>query len=188
MNADESSRLSLDSSRDVASRLLDRRIVLLSGEVDLARASTIAAELMTLDALGDGHVELRLGSCHGTLEASLMLIDVISVLGVRVHTLAIGSVKAGPVGVLVAGERRSISAHGRLRLQEPDGVVAGRARDLERSLAERASVRAAFLTQVSSRVGRPLDDVEAEWARASSLEAMHAVALGYVEVLASGAP
>lgn len=173
----------------VTSRLLDRRIVLLSGDVDAARASALAAELMTLDAIGDGHIELRLGSCAGTIEASLALIDVIAVIGVPVHTTALGSVEGGPVGVLVAGERRAITAHGRLRLREPDSVVAGTARDLERTLAERSAVRSAFFSHVSSRVGRPPCDVEAEWERASSLEAGDAVALGYVEeVLARPAP
>jgi ATP-dependent Clp protease protease subunit len=170
---------------DVAARLLDRRIVLLSGDVDAARATAAAAELLTLDAIGDGHVELRLGSCTGSIEAALALIDVMAVLGVPVHTTALGSVEGGPIGVLVAGSRRGITPHGRLRLREPDAVVAGSARDLERTLAERSSVRAAFLQHVSSRVGRPVSDVVDEWELTSTLEAIDAVALGYVdEVLA----
>jgi ATP-dependent Clp protease, protease subunit len=173
---------------DVASRLFERRIVLVNGDIDAVAASAIAAELMTLDAVGDGHIELRLGSCGGTLDASLALIDVISVLGVSVRTLAMGSVEGGPIGVLVAGGRRAITPHGRLRLREPDGVVSGHARDLERAVAEHAAVRAGFLAHVACRVGRPYAEVEEEWARTSSLEAIDAVALGYVdEVLSRGA-
>jgi ATP-dependent Clp endopeptidase proteolytic subunit ClpP len=174
---------------DVASRLLDRRVVLLSGDVDATRVSLLAAELMTLDALGDGHIELRLGTCAGTLEASLALIDVIGVLGVEVRTSVLGAVEGGPIGVLVAGERRSITPHGRLRLREPDSVASGTARDLERTLAERAAVREAFFSHVARRVGRPVADVGAEWERASSLEAIDAIALGYVDqVLERSAP
>lgn len=180
MAADGAPPVARGIADDVTSRLLDRRVVLLSGEVDATRASSLAAELMTLDAIGDGHIELRLGSCTGSLEASLALIDVIAVLGVPVRTTALGTLEGGPVGVLVAGERRSITPHGRLRLREPDVVVSGCARDLERSLAERASVRSAFFAHVASRVGRPTSDVEGEWERASSLEAIDAVALGYV--------
>ncbi len=165
---------------DVSSVLLDRRIVLVSGDVDAARASALAAELMTLDAIGDGHIELRLGSCSGTFDASLLVVDVIEVLGVPVRTSALGMVEGGPVGVLVAGEHRRITPHGRLRLREPDTIASGSARDLERSLAERSAVRSAFFAHVARRVGRPVGDVEREWGRASALEAIDAIALGYV--------
>ncbi len=189
MAADGASLVPRGLADDVASRLLDRRVVLLSGDVDAARVSTLAAELMTLDALGDGHIELRLGTCAGTLDASLALVDVIGVLGVQVRTSALGTVEGGPVGVLVAGECRRITPHGRLRLCEPDAVASGTARDLERTLAERAVVREAFFAHVASRVGRPASDVEGEWERTSSLEALDAVALGYVDqVLERSAP
>lgn len=189
MAADEARPTPRGIVDDVASRLLERRIVLLSGDVDAARASEVAAELLTLDAVGDGHIELRLGSCAGSVEASLALIDVIAVLGVPVRTTALGTVEGGPIGVLVAGERRGITPHGRLRLREPDAVVSGSARDLERTMAERSSVRSAFFSHLAARVGRPASEVGAEWERASSLEALDAVTLGYVdEVLAPSAP
>ena len=45
-------------------RLFERRIVLCRGTLDDRLAGRVAAELMTLDALGDGAVELRL-DCEG---------------------------------------------------------------------------------------------------------------------------
>jgi ATP-dependent Clp protease protease subunit len=170
-----------DAGGDVASRLLDRRIVLMSGEIDAARATSLAAQLMTLDATGDDPIEVRLSSCAGTIDASFAIIDVISVLGVAVRTSALGTIAGGPVGVLVAGERRSIAHHGRLRLREPDSVVSGSARDVERAVAEQVAVRSLFFDHLSARVHRPATDVEAEWARSSSLEALDAIALGYVD-------
>lgn len=189
MAADGAAPMPFGMADDVTSSLLDRRVVLLTGDVDAARASSAAAELMTLDAIGDSHIELRVGSCSGTLDASLALIDVIGVLGVPVRITALGTIEGGPIGVLVAGEHRGMTPHCRLRLREPDTVVSGTARDLERSLAERAAVRSAFFTHVARRVGRPLGEVEAEWDRAGTLEAIDAVALGYAhQVLTRSAP
>jgi len=172
---------------DVPSVLLERRVVLVSGEVDAARASELGATLMTLDATGDGRVELRLSSCRGPLDAALALIDVLEVLGVPVHATALGTIEGGPVGVFAACEVRRLAPHGVLRLREPDVEVAGTASDLERALAAQGAQRAGFLAHLAHRVGRPLSEVEAEWDRGAYLEAGDAVALGYADALL-GAP
>ena len=173
-------------SGDVASQLLERRVVLMTGEVDTARATCLAAHLMTLDATGDDPIEIRLSSCSGTIDASFAIIDVMSVLGVEVRTSALGTIAGGPIGVLVAGERRRIARHARLRLREPDSAVSGRASEVERAVAEQMAVRSLFFEHLAARVHRPVTDVEEEWARSSSLEALDAVALGYAdEVLES---
>ena len=161
--------------------LLDQRVVMLSGEVDAARASTLAASLLTLDATGDRHIELRLSSCRGPLAASLAVIDVLDVLGVPVHGTAIGTIEGGPVAILASTERRRVAPHALLSLREPDVQFAGTAGDLERALAAQEAERRQFLDVVAARVGRPFAEVEAEWARASRLEATDAVSLGYAD-------
>jgi ATP-dependent Clp protease protease subunit len=166
---------------DVSSALLERRVVLASGEVDAERASVLAATLLTLDATGDRRIELRLSSCRGPLDAALALIDVLDVLGVPVHAWALGTLEGGPVGVFASCEQRRIAAHGVLRLREPDVEVAGTASDLERALAAQGAQRRGFLAAVARRVGRPYAEVEAEWERGAFLEADDAVSLGYAD-------
>jgi ATP-dependent Clp protease, protease subunit len=168
---------------DVTSVLLTRRVILVSGDVDAARASELGATLMTLDATGDGRIELRLSSCRGHLDAALALIDVVQVLGVPVHGSALGTIEGGPVGLLAACAYRWIAPHAVLRLREPDVEMAGTASDLERALAAQAAQRSGFLAAIARCVGRPLDEVEAEWDRGASLEAVDAVALGYADAL-----
>jgi len=168
---------------DVASVLLARRVVLLSGELDAARASEVAATLLTLDATGDGRIELRLHACRGPLDVALSLIDVLDVLGVPVHAAALGTIEGGPVGVLAVCERRELARHAVLRLREPDVEVAGTAIDLERALAAQAAQRAGFLAVLARRVGRPVAEVDEEWRRGAYLEAADAVALGYADAV-----
>jgi ATP-dependent Clp protease protease subunit len=168
---------------DLGAVLLERRVVLVSGEVDAARCSALAATLMTLDATGDARIELRLSSCRGPLDTALALLDVLDVLGVPVHGSALGSVEGGPVGVLATCTQRRIAPHAVLRLRVPDVEVSGTAADLERALAAQGAQRSGFLAVVADRVGRPYAEVEAEWARAAVLEAADAVSLGYADAL-----
>ena len=153
---------------------------MMSGELDHARASEIAATLMTLDALGDEHVELKIHSSSGSFETGLMLIDVIEVLGVPVHTLGMGMVGGGVVGVLAAGDGRALSPHARLHLREPDIDIAGRATDIERALAEEQARRDVFYRFLARRTQRPVSEIEAEWAGSRFLTAEDALTLGYV--------
>ena len=81
-------------------RLFERRIVLCRGVLDDALAGRVAAELMTLDALGDGAVELQLDSEGASLEAAWTLIDVIDLLGVPVNIVCSGRVEGAAVGLL----------------------------------------------------------------------------------------
>ncbi len=154
---------------------------MVAGQLDQAQVSDVAATLMTLDALGDDHVELRFTSATGPVDASLVLIDVIEVLGVPVHTVGMGVLGGGVVGVLAAGTHRQLSRRARLHLREPDIEVTGRAVDIERALAEESARRDTFHHLLSRRTGRPVSEVEAQWAVGHFLAAEDAVTLGYAD-------
>ncbi len=188
MGADDAPWVPARGVDDVRSALLERRVVLVSGELDTAAASELAATLLTLDATGDTRIELRISSSHGPLEAALSVIDVIDVLGVPVHAVALGTIEGGPVGVLASCGSRRIAPHAVLALREPDVQVAGTANDLERALAAQGARRACFLEHLARRVGRPLAELDAEWSHGAILEARDAVTIGYAdEVLEAGA-
>jgi len=167
----------------VLSSLFARRIVLVHGELTGERASELAAALLTLDALGDEHVELRLQAPTASWEAAGVVIDVIYVLGVPVHTVALGVVGGGAVGVLAAGVHRVVSPHARLHLRDPDTSASGRPDELARSVHEQLARRADFHRLLAARTGRPVADIDAEWERGGYLDAPSAIALGYADAL-----
>jgi len=160
-------------------------VLMVHGELDHARSSELAAALMTLDALGDEHIELKLSAADATFEAALVLVDVIDVLGVPVRTFGMGVVAGGAVGVLAAGSRRGLSRHARLRLREPDVAVCGRATDIERTLAEHAARADSFYRHLSRCAGRSREEIESEWSAGSFLGAEDAVTLGYADEVMS---
>ena len=53
--------------KTLAERLFEQRVVVLHGALDDAVASRVSAELMTLDAEGDGPVTLRIDSADGSV-------------------------------------------------------------------------------------------------------------------------
>ncbi len=167
----------------VLSSLFARRVVLVHGELTGDKASETAAALLTLDALGDEHVELRLQAPTATWEAAGVLIDVIDILGVPVHTVALGTVGGGAVGVLAAGSRRSVAPHARLHLRHPDTAAAGRPGDIARTVEAQSALQAEFMRLLAERTGRPEIEIEEEWGRGGYLDAPSAIALGYADSL-----
>jgi ATP-dependent Clp protease, protease subunit len=184
-NADH---LRIGDAEHLAGHLFERRVVLVGGELDGPATSELAARLMTLDALGDEPIELRLGTCRGSLEGSLAVLDVLDVLGVEVHTLGFGTIEGGPVGLLAAGTRRDLARHARLYLRAPEVSVSGTAGDLERSLADHAARHDQFLEHLAERTRRPLIEVELAWTRRCVLDANDAVALGYADAVLASTP
>lgn len=168
-------------SDDVRRTLLARRVVLVHGRIDDALAAETSATLMMLDATGDERIVLRLTGADASIEQGLVLMDVIAVLGVPVDVVAAGTISGGAVGVLVSGRHRTLAAHATLHLREPDGAVAGRAVDIERSLAVAVAQRDRFLWRIAECTGRHREIVEETWRAARYLEPVDAVALGYAD-------
>lgn len=161
--------------------LLARRMVLLRGTLDHDQASEVAAALMTLDATGDEHIELRITGAGGGLETGLMLMDVMSVLGVPVHTVGVGVLTGGAVGVLAAGADRRLARHARLQLREADTSIAGTAFEVERLVAEHAVRREHFHCELARHTRRPVGEITAEWEGGAFFDPADAVALGYAD-------
>jgi ATP-dependent Clp protease protease subunit len=158
-------------------RLFERRIVLCRGVLDDPLAGRVAAELMTLDALGDGAVELQLDSEGASLEAAWTLIDVIDLLGVPVNIVCSGRVQGAAVGLLSAGGRRTALPHARFRLTDPELEIAGRASELGALLDHHRARLERLHERVAASTGRPLSEVSGDFRAGRSLDA--AEALGY---------
>ncbi len=161
--------------------LLDRRIVLLSGTIDATRASEAAATVMTLDAVGDDPVELRLNADSDSLDVAFTLMDTIDVLGVQVNATVASTVGGTIAGVLAVCTRRRIGALGRIHLREPTAGFSGAASDLHRRATELESRVTSFLRRLAGATGRPFEHVEADLLLGRHLSAESALSYGIVD-------
>jgi ATP-dependent Clp protease protease subunit len=145
-------------------RLFERRIVIVDGDLTDEVAARIAAELMTLDAIGDDRVELLLNSAGGTLEAAFTIMDVVDLLGVPAHVTCVGRAEGAALGVLAVGAKRSVVPHASLRFSAPTSSFEGRADEVVRWAGEQQDQLRRFAARLAGVVDRPV-----EWL----LDAMH---------------
>ena len=165
----------------VEQALFDRRVVLVSGPLDDARASQIAASLLTLDALGDAPVELRMSAESDSLDVAFSLMDTIDSLGVEVNATVAGTVAGTMVGVLAVCRRRRIGAFGHIHLREPRGDFTGPATELHREAAGLQERVEHFARRLAQATGRPFEHVEADIRSGRHLDAEGALAYGLVD-------
>jgi ATP-dependent Clp protease protease subunit len=166
--------------------LLDRRIVLLSGAVDLPRATDVAAALMTLDALGDQPIELRLNAESDSLDVAFTVMDTVDVLGVQVNATVASTVGGTVAGVLAVCAHRRMGTLGRIHLREPTADFSGAATDLNRHASDLESRLHDYVRRLAEATGRPFEHVEADLRSGRHLSAETALSYGLVdEVLAT---
>ena len=166
------------------SHLFRRRTVLVTGFLDDESASHAVAELMTLDATGDGSVQLQLDSPGGTLDAAFALMDTIDLCGVDIHVTCVGRAEGPPVGVLAVGHRRAATEHARIRLVDPELAVEGRAAELADRTASLLARLADFHERVAGATRRSPEDVAEDCRRGRYLSADEAISYGLIDEVA----
>jgi ATP-dependent Clp protease protease subunit len=170
-----------DLQTDVRRRLLDRRIVVVSGSLDGATATDVTAELMLLDATDDAPIDLRVSCPDGELDACLALADTIDLLGVEVHARCTGRLGGAALVPFVAATRRTATRHSVVVLREPEARFEVHARDVEAVARVHAERVTAMWERLALATGRTVDVIAADARRGLVLSADEARRFGLVD-------
>ena len=168
--------------RDVADRLLDERVVMVSGRLDETAANKVASQLMLLGRRNwRTPIRLHLSCSDSELAASLALADVIEMVGAPVHATVHGTLRGPAVAVLCAATERVAHRHALFVLSLPEAAGQGTAVRLA-SLAEQHGRQVAQLCRrIAEATGRPEEDVSADLDAGRLLSADEAEAYGLVQ-------
>jgi ATP-dependent Clp protease, protease subunit len=162
-------------------KLFERRHVAVTGVLDDHTAGEAATALMTLDAIGDGAVSLRLDCTATALGPAFVLIDTIDLLGVPVEAICTGRLEGPAVGVFAVAPHRVLTPHARIHLCEPSAAFTGHATDIERWAAHHEEQLARFVTRLAEATGRPAEHIEADLQRGRYLNADEALTYGLAD-------
>jgi len=183
--------MTVEDPRDVAEvgdwlaqNLFSRRVVQLTGPLDDRAATDLAAQLMTLDALGDDPVELRMDCPSGTLAAALSLVDVLGLVGVPVQAFASGRVHGPAVAVLAVCDHRTLAGHTSVRLTEPEAEFHGSAAQLGAQADALREQWTSLCACIARAADRSVEEVGADAAAGRYFTPDEAVAYGLADEVA----
>jgi ATP-dependent Clp protease protease subunit len=168
--------------------LFDRRIILASGTVTDEKAAELAGALLTLDALGDEPIELRINARADSLAVALSLVDIIDTLGVTVHATVTGELGGTMVGPLAVCHRRRIGPSGRIELREPEARYVGTASQIQLQAESLEQQWNRYLHRLEEATGQPFEHLEADHRAGRFLDPTQALAYGLVDEILPALP
>jgi ATP-dependent Clp protease protease subunit len=165
----------------LAERLLEQRVVALSGALDADAVNRAVAELALLDASGDEPVSLRLSGVSADLDAALPLVDALDLMGAPVHATVLGTLAGAAVAVLAVADRRTAGAHAVVHLTEPRTPAGALGRDVEALAAEQTRQLRRLQERLAEATGQDVERIAADMRTGRLLSAEEAREYGLVD-------
>jgi ATP-dependent Clp protease protease subunit len=162
--------------------LYDARTVLIFGEITMALAERIAAQLLALAAESREPIRVLINSPGGHVESGDTLHDLLRFIEPEVTVLGTGWVASAGALIYAAvpRERRLALPNTRFLLHQPTGGVGGPASDVEIETKQILGMRARLNRIFAEACGRPFAELARDTERNHWLSAEEAVAYGLV--------
>jgi ATP-dependent Clp protease protease subunit len=164
----------------VAERLYDSRTVLIFGEITMALAERVSAQLLALASENDEPIRVLVNSPGGHVESGDTIHDMLRFVKPDVTIVGTGWVASAGALIFCAAprERRLTLPNTRFLLHQPSGGVGGPASDIEIEALQILSVRSRLNRIVAAATGQPFEKVARDTERNHWLTAEEAVAYG----------
>ncbi len=168
---------------DLYSRLLQERIVLLSGEVTDTAASLIMAQLLHLESVSERDIQMYINSPGGSGTAMFAIYDTMQHIGPDVATFCGGLAASAGAVLLAAGApgKRHVLPNARVMIHQPHAQAQGQVTDIEIQAKEFAFVRQRMQEVLATHTGQPIDRVARDTDRDYFMSAAEAKEYGLVD-------
>ena len=173
-----------ERSYDIYSRLLEDRIIFLSGEIDDAVANTVVAQLIYLEAKDPNKdINLYINSPGGSVSAGLAIYDTMNYIKCDVSTICIGMAASMGAFLLSSGARgkRYALPNSEIMIHQPLGGAQGQASDIKIAAEHILRTKQKLNTILAQNSGRPLSEIERDTDRDNYLSAEDAVNYGLID-------
>lgn len=173
-----------ERSYDIYSRLLEDRIIFLTGEINDAVANMIVAQLIYLEGKNpDKDIFLYINSPGGSVSAGLAIFDTINFIKCDVSTCCIGLAASMGAFLLASGTKgkRFALPNSEIMIHQPLGGAQGQASDIEIQAKHIQKIKEKINRILSERTGQPLEKIEKDTDRDFYMSAEQALEYGLID-------
>lgn len=173
-----------ERSYDIFSRLLNDRIIMLSGEVNDTTASLVVAQLLYLEGQDpEKDISLYINSPGGVITSGMAIYDTMNYIKSDVSTICIGMAASMGAFLLAAGQKgkRIALPNSEIMIHQPSGGAQGQASDVK-IMAERIlKMRQKINEILAGATGQPLEVIERDTDRDYFMTAEEAKEYGLID-------
>ncbi|MBE7076227.1 MAG: ATP-dependent Clp endopeptidase proteolytic subunit ClpP [Clostridiales bacterium] len=173
-----------ERSYDIYSRLLEDRIVFLSGEINDAMANTIIAQLIYLEGKNpDKDIFLYINSPGGSVSAGIAIYDTMNYIKCDVSTICVGLAASMGAFLLSSGTKgkRFALPNSEIMIHQPLGGTQGQASDIEIQAKHMKKIKNMLNRILSENTGKALEDIEKDTDRDNYMSAKEAKEYGLID-------
>lgn len=174
----------VERSYDIYSRLLEDRIIFLTGEINDQMANTIVAQLIYLEGKNpDKDIYMYINSPGGSVTAGLAIYDTMQYIKCDVSTFCIGMAASMAAVILSSGAKgkRICLPHSEVMIHQPLGGAQGQATDIEIQSRHIQKTREMLNKILSDNTGKSIDVINKDTERDNFLDAKQAQKYGLVD-------
>ena len=173
-----------ERSYDIYSRLLKDRIIMLSGEINDAVASTIVAQLLFLEAQDpDKDIYFYINSPGGVITSGFSIYDTMNYIKPDIVTICIGQAASMGAFLLSCGTegKRYALPSSRIMIHQPLGGAQGQASDIAIQAQEILRLKSYLNKILSEKTGKSIKKIEKDTERDFFMSAEEAADYGLVD-------
>ncbi|MBR7162664.1 MAG: ATP-dependent Clp endopeptidase proteolytic subunit ClpP [Clostridia bacterium] len=173
-----------ERSYDIYSRLLEDRIIFLTGEINDAVANTIVAQLLYLEGKDAGKdICLYINSPGGSVSAGMAIFDTMNYIKCDVSTICIGMAASMGAFLLSSGAKgkRFSLPNSKIMIHQPLGGAQGQASDIAIVAEEILKTKKKLNKILAENSGQPLVKVEIDTDRDYYMTADEALEYGLID-------
>ena len=173
-----------ERSYDVFSRLLNDRIVFLSGEVDNNSASLIVAQMLYLEAQDpDKDIQFYINSPGGSVTDGMAIYDTMQYIKCDVSTICIGMAASMGAFLLSSGTKgkRIALPNAEIMIHQPLGGTQGQTTDMQIHVERMLRIKKHLNEILAANTGKPLETICADTERDNFMSAEEAKEYGLVD-------
>jgi len=174
----------VERSYDIYSRLLEDRIIFLSGEINDQMANTIVAQLIYLEGKNpDKDIYMYINSPGGSVTAGLAIYDTMQYIKCDVSTICIGMAASMAAVILSSGAKgkRICLPHSEVMIHQPLGGTQGQASDIAIHAEHILKTRKKLNKILAMQSGQPLERIEKDTDRDNYMSATEAKNYGLID-------
>ena len=173
-----------ERSYDIYSRLLEDRIIFLSGEINDGMANTIVAQLIYLEAKDmNKDISLYINSPGGSVSAGLAIYDTMQYVHCDVSTICVGMAASMGAFLLSSGAKgkRFAIPNSEVMIHQPLGGAQGQASDIKIQAEHILKIKEKMNRILSENTGRSIAEIERDTDRDNYLSAEEAKNYGLID-------
>ena len=168
---------------DLYSRLLEDRIILLTGEINDTTAELVMSQLLYLDSIEKKDIQLYINSPGGSITAGMAIFDTMRIIDSDVSTICVGLCASMAAFLLSAGKKgkRQIAENAEVMIHQPLGGAQGQSTDIVINANRIVKLREKLEKYIAEACDQPIDKIHKDCERDYWMDSKKALEYGIID-------